>query len=126
LNRYTETVGTPVGRSKGLPGPGRDTTERGILGGVSGRLVVWGVLVAAGSVAAFLLLVPILATFVAVVGACLWLLALLSSTWDQHPSFEQRELERARRRAAHRERTKEARARDRARWEAHQQRRSGR
>ncbi|SNS90307.1 hypothetical protein SAMN06893096_11067 [Geodermatophilus pulveris] len=99
---------------------------RGTLGGVSGRLVVWGVVVAAGSVAAFLLLDPILATFLAVVGACLWLLALLSSTWDQHPSFEQRELERARKRAAHRERTKEARARDRARWEAHQQRRSGR
>ncbi|WNV74250.1 hypothetical protein [Geodermatophilus sp. DSM 44513] len=92
---------------------------------MSGRLVVWGAVVAAGSVAAFLLLDPILAAFVAIVGTCLWGLAVLSRTWDSHPSFEQRELARARRRAAHRERTREARARDRERWEAHQRRRSG-
>ncbi|WP_167760903.1 hypothetical protein [Geodermatophilus sp. DF01-2] len=93
---------------------------------MSKRLAVWGGLWLAGSVAAFLLFDPVLAAFVAICGLCLWVVALLSSNWEQHSSFEERELARARRRAAHRERTKEARARDRARWEAHQQRKAGR
>ena len=80
----------------------------------------------AGSAAAFLLLDPILASFLAILGLCIWVVALLSRNWEQHPSYEQRELDRARRRADHRERTKDARARDRARWEAHQQRKAGR
>ena len=79
-----------------------------------------------GSIAAFLLLDPVLAAFVAIVGLCLWAVAVLSSGWEQHPSFEQRELARSRRRAERRERTKDARARDRARWEAHQQRKAER
>lgn len=87
---------------------------------------MWGAIWLVGSAAAFLLLNPILASAIAIFGLCLWGVALLSSNWEQHSSFEQRELERARRRAANRERTKEARARDRARWEAHQQRRAGR
>ncbi|RBY80576.1 hypothetical protein DQ238_08315 [Geodermatophilus sp. TF02-6] len=78
------------------------------------------------SVAAFLLLDPILASFIAIVGLCLWVVALMASDWDRHSTFEQRELARARRRAAQREKTKEARARDRARWEAHQQRKGDR
>ena len=94
--------------------------------GVSRRLIGWGGVWLAGSVAAFLLLDPILAAFVAIVGLCLWGVAVLASGWEQHPSFEQRELVRARRRAARREKTKDARARDRARWEAHQQRKAGR
>jgi len=77
-------------------------------------------------VVAFLLLDPIVATFGAIIGLCLWGVAVLASDWDRHSSFEERELERARRRAERRERTKDARARDRARWEAHQQRRAGR
>ncbi len=87
---------------------------------------MWGAIWLVGSVAAFLLLNAILASAIAIFGLCLWAVALLSSNWEQHPTFEQRELERARRRAANRERTKEARARDRARWEAHQQRKAGR
>jgi len=105
---------------------GRRFTGAGILGGVSRRLTVWGGIWLAGSVAAFLLLDPILASAVAIFGLCLWGVAVLASNWDQHSSFEQRELDRARRRAANREKTKEARARDRARWEAHQQRKAGR
>ena len=90
------------------------------------RLIGWGGVWLVGSIAAFLLLDPILASFLVIVGLCLWGVAVLSSGWEQHPSFEQRELVRARRGAARRERTKDARARDRARWEAHQQRRARR
>jgi hypothetical protein len=93
---------------------------------VSKRLVVWGGVWLAGTAAAFLLLDPILATFVGILGLCLWGVALLSSDWERHPSFEQRELARSRRRAEQREKTKEARDRDRARWEAHQQRKARR
>jgi hypothetical protein len=93
---------------------------------VSRRLVVWGGVWAGASVAAFLVLDPILATFVTIIGLCLWGVAALASDWDRHSSFEDRELQRARRRAERRERTRDARARDRARWEAHQQRRAGR
>jgi hypothetical protein len=93
---------------------------------VTRRLAVWGGVLAGGSVLAFLLLDPILAAFVTILGLCAWGVGLLASGWDRHPGFEERELERARRRAERRERTRGARARDRARWEAHQQRRAGR
>ncbi|MBB3086585.1 hypothetical protein [Geodermatophilus sabuli] len=93
---------------------------------MSTRLVVWGGVWAAVSVAAFLLLDPVLAAFVAILGLCAWVVALLSADWDRHSSFEERELARARRRAARREKNAGARARDRARWEAHQQRKAGR
>jgi hypothetical protein len=93
---------------------------------VSKRLVAWGGIWLVGTAAAFLLLDPILAAFVAILGLCLWGVALLSSDWERHPSFEQRELARSRRRAEQREKTKEARDRDRARWEAHQQRKARR
>ena len=106
--------------------PSGGSAGAGILVGVSKRLTVWGGIWLAGSAAAFLLLDPILASFIAIFGLCLWGVALLSSNWERHSSFEQRELERSRRRAAKRERTKDARARDRARWEAHQQRKAGR
>jgi hypothetical protein len=78
---------------------------------VARRLIGWGGVWLVGSIAAFLLLDPILASFLVIVGLCLWGVAVLSSGWEQHPSFEQREL---------------ARARDRARWEAHQRRKAER
>jgi hypothetical protein len=93
---------------------------------VARRLIGWGGVWLVGSITAFLLLDPILASFLVIVGLCLWGVAVLSSGWEQHASFEQRELARARRRAERRERTKDARARDRARWEAHQQRKAER
>ncbi|MGY1636596.1 hypothetical protein ACI78V_08070 [Geodermatophilus sp. SYSU D00742] len=93
---------------------------------MSTRLMVWGGVWAVVSVAAFLLLDPVLAAFIAILGLCGWVVALLASDWEHHATFEQRELARARRRAAHWEKNADARARDRARWEAHQQRKAGR
>ena len=84
---------------------------------------------AVGSVLAFLLLHPVLAAFLSIMGLTAVAVAALAAGWERHPSFEERELARARKRAAKRERTKDARARDRARWEAHearQARRAGR
>ncbi|MCV2488337.1 hypothetical protein OF117_03095 [Geodermatophilus sp. YIM 151500] len=81
---------------------------------------------AAGAVLAFLLLDPVLAAALTIGGTTLALVALLARDWDRHPDFEQRELARARRRAVKRERTTEARARDRARWEAYQAKKAGR
>ena len=75
------------------------------------RMVFWGALVAAASVLAFLLLDPIVAAFQAILLVTCAVLALLA---------------RARKRAEKWERGKDARARDRARWEAHQARQAGR
>ncbi len=93
---------------------------------MSKRLIVWGLVWAAGTGLAFLVLDPIVATFLAIMGLVLWVVVAMAGDWDRHPSFEQRELSRARRRAEKRERTKEARAKDRARWEAHQARKARR
>lgn len=89
---------------------------------MSGRWVVWGAGAALGSVAAFLYLDPIVAAFVAIVLLTVALIAFLARDWDRHSSFEERELQRARRRAEKWERGREARERDRARWEAHRAR----
>ncbi|MGY1809033.1 hypothetical protein ACI8AF_16815 [Blastococcus sp. SYSU D00669] len=91
--------------------------KRWLLGGA-----VWAVLTGL----AFWLLNPVLAAFVGIFAATLVVVVAVAGDWERHPTFEQRELDRARRRAAKRERTKDARARDRALWEAHQARKSGR
>ncbi|MGY1601781.1 hypothetical protein [Geodermatophilus sp. SYSU D00815] len=91
--------------------------RRWLLGGA-----VWAVLTGL----AFWLLHPVLAACVGIFAATLVVVAAVSGDWENHSTFEQRELARARRRAAKRERTKEARARDRERWEAHQARKAGR
>jgi Flp pilus assembly protein TadB len=72
----------------------------------------------------FLLLNPILAAFLAILGATVAVVAVLAADWDRHSSFEERELARAGKRAAKWERTKDVRERDRARWEAHQARKA--
>jgi hypothetical protein len=72
----------------------------------------------------FLLVNPILAAFIAILGATAVVVVLLAADWDRHSTFEQRELVRARKRAVKRERTKDARARDRARWEAQKARKA--
>jgi hypothetical protein len=85
----------------------------------------WGVGVAvavAGSVAAFLLLDPILAAFVAILLVTVAVIAGLASDWDRHSTFEERELERARRRKEKWDRGAAARERDRVKWEAHRAR----
>jgi hypothetical protein len=106
------------------PGSARilqDVAKRWLVGGG-----IWVVL--AGLV--FLLLDPILAAFLAILGLTALTVLVLASDWNQHSSFEERELARARKRAvkkaAVRERTKDARARDRERWEAHQARKVSR
>jgi hypothetical protein len=77
---------------------------------------------AAGSVLAFRNLDPIIAAFLVILGATAVVIAVAAADWDRHSTFEERELARARKRAAKWERGKDARARDRARWEAHQAR----
>ena len=86
------------------------------------RWALGGVVAVAGSVAAFLLLDPVLAAFAAIVLVTVVVLAVLASDWDRHSTFEERELVRARRRKEKWERGAAARERDRARWEAHRAR----
>jgi multidrug efflux pump subunit AcrB len=62
------------------------------------------------SVVAFLTLSPVLAAAV-----------LIAADWEKHPSFEEREQARSLRRKEKWERSAEARAKDRARYEAYQQ-----
>jgi hypothetical protein len=94
---------------------------RGWAGLVLGALV-W----AAGSVLAFRVLDPIVAAFLVILGATALVIAAVARDWDRHSTFEERELARARRRAEKWERGAAARARDRARWEAHQARQAKR
>jgi membrane glycosyltransferase len=89
------------------------------------RGTVWGALVAVVSVLAFLLLDPIVAAFVVIVIVTGAVIAFVARDWDQHSTYEEREAARARKRAQKWERNKDARARDRARWEAHQARQTG-
>ena len=97
-----------------------------ILLSVAKRIVVGVVAWVGISALAFLVLYWVLALFVTIVGAVVVLVVGASSDWDRHSTFEQRELARARKRAEKRERTKDARDRDRARWEAHQAKKAAR
>jgi hypothetical protein len=85
--------------------------------------VLCSVVVVLGSVAAFVLLDPIIAAFVAIMLGTVVVIGGLARDWDRHATFEERELERARRRKAKWERGAAARERDRVRWEAHRARR---
>jgi hypothetical protein len=77
---------------------------------------------------AFALLNAILAAFIAILGLTVVVVLAMAADWDDHPTFEQRELARARKRSVKKaavwERTKDSRARDRERWEAHQARKA--
>jgi len=73
------------------------------------------------SVLAFLTLSPVLAAAVLIGSLTLVAVGGLSAGWEEHPSFEERELARSRRRQEKWERTADARARDRARYEAYQE-----
>jgi hypothetical protein len=77
---------------------------------------------AAGSVLAFVSLDPILAAFVAILLVTGFVVAVLARDWDRHSTFEDREAARARKRAEKWDRGAESRAKDRAKWEAHQAR----
>ena len=91
-------------------------------GGVTTRGVVWGALTILGSVLAFLFLDPIVAAFLVILLVTGGVIAFLARDWDQHSTYEERELARSRKRAQKWDRNADARARDRARWEAHQAR----
>jgi hypothetical protein len=85
-------------------------------------MVMWGAVVAVLAVLAVVLLDPILAAFVVILLVTATVSALVARDWDQHSTYEERELARSRKRAQKWDRNAEARARDRARWEAHQAR----
>jgi hypothetical protein len=89
------------------------------------KMALWGAAVAVVSVLAFVLLDPVLAAFVVILLVTGLGVAVLARDWDRHSTYEERELARARRRAEKWERGKDARARDRAKWEAHQARQAG-
>ncbi len=69
---------------------------------------------------------PVVAAFVAIMLVTVVVLGVLAGDWDRHSTFEERELERARRRKEKWERGAAARERDRVRWAAHQARQEAR
>ena len=71
---------------------------------------------------AFLVLYWVLALLIAIFGGTVLVVTAMARSWDEHSTFEQREMERARKRKAKYERNAGARAKDRALWEAHQAR----
>ena len=78
----------------------------------------------AGSAAAFAFLDPVLAGFLVILGVTGVVIVILLSDWVHASTFEEREMARARRRQAKWDAGEQARARDRARWEAHQARKA--
>ena len=89
---------------------------------MSRRWWFWTVVYAVVTVLAFLFINWILALFVAIMGLTLVVVGAVAGNWDSHSTFEQRELARAEKRAVKWERNAGPRAKDRARWEAHQAR----
>jgi hypothetical protein len=89
------------------------------------RIVFWGVLVAAVSALAFVLLDPIVAAFLVTLLVTGAVIAYVARDWDKHPTFAEREQVRARKRSEKWDRNQAARDRDRARWEAHQAKHGG-
>jgi hypothetical protein len=90
------------------------------------RMMFGGAILAAVAVLGFVLLDPILAAFLAILLVTGAVIAVLARDWDRHSTYEEREVARARKRAEKWERNAGARARDRARWEAHQARQAAR
>ena len=91
-----------------------------ILGSVARRWLVGGGIWAVLTVLVFLLLNPILAAFITIVTATVVVVLGLAANWEDHSTYEQREAARAVKRKEKWDRNKDARERDRARWEAHQ------
>jgi len=108
-------VHPPPGRVRG--GYWADDDEAGILGAA---------VVVALSVWAFAVLDVVVATAVAIVLVTAVGITVAASGWDQHSTYEERELARARRRQEKWDRNKDVRERDRLKWEAHHARQAGR
>ena len=77
---------------------------------------------AVGALLAFRYLNPIVAAASVIFAATLLGMAVAARGWDSHPDYEARELARSRKRQIKYERDEGKRAKDRARWEAHQAR----
>ena len=97
-------------------------TDQEPAAGRSKGVLVGGAVLTGAAVAVFVLVDPILAAFLAILGLTLLAIGMMARDWDRHPTFEDRELARARKRKEKWERNAGARARDRARWEAYQAR----
>jgi hypothetical protein len=103
--------------------PAGRTAGEGILAGMSKRTVVAGIVWLVLSVLAFRL-DPILGACVLIFGGIAVVVVQLASTWSEHPDFEARELDRARRRKVKWEKNAGAREKDAARYAAHQARKA--
>jgi hypothetical protein len=104
-------------------GPDDGMPDEGAPGRSTG-LLIGGAVLTAAAVLAFVLVDPILAAFLGILGVTLLGIGAMARDWDEHSTFEDRELARARKRKEKWERSADARARDRARWEAHQARKA--
>jgi hypothetical protein len=104
----------------GCAPPKRLTGATRILSTVARRWLIGGGIWVVLTMLVFLLLNPILAAFVTIVTATVVVVLGLAANWEDHSTFEQREAARAVKRKAKWDRNKDARERDRARWEAHQ------
>ena len=91
-------------------------------GGRVGPLLLCAAGITVAGVLALVFLDPILGAFLLIMGVTLLGIGAVARDWDRHPTYEDRELARARRRKEKWERGSAARERDRARWEAHQAR----
>ena len=89
------------------------------------RAVVWGAVWLVVTALAYLVLDPVWGTFVGILGLVLVVVGVLAAGWDTAPGFDERELARARHRKEKYEQGREARERDRARWAAHQAKKTG-
>jgi hypothetical protein len=90
---------------------------------MSKRTLVAGALWVLLTVLAFLV-DPILGACVLIFGAIGVVVVQLASSWNEHPDFEARELDRARRRKVKWEKNRGARDKDAARYAAHQERKN--
>jgi len=100
---------------------GSTPEERSGAGRTNG-LLVGGAVVTAAGLLALLFVDPILGAFLLIMGVTLMGLSYLARDWDQHSTYEDREMARALKRKQKWERGSAARERDRVRWEAHQAR----
>jgi uncharacterized membrane protein len=97
-----------------------------ILDGVAKRWLAWTGIWVVVSALAFLVLYWVIALAVAIMGAIALLVAVMSSDWDSHSTYDERERERARKRRERYARGSAGREKDRARWAAQQARKAGR
>jgi hypothetical protein len=107
------------------PGAGPAPRHRADTGPVSKRWWRWAGVYVVVAALAFWLLYWVIALFVAIIGVTFLIVGAVASNWDEHSTFEERELIRAGKRKEKWERNAGAREKDRARWEAYQAKKAG-